>query len=352
MLSSSATAGGLGVSSTGVPPAAIAGLELRWQAPPECPTTVEILKRVRAHVGGGNASSHAQVSAHVERQGDGYRLSIEVQADVPLPSREIPGLDCDTLASATALIAAAALDPIATERRLHQPPVVLAVADGPVVPVRPATATRSVRPHTAQPRSSQPREPPTTQSPSSPAERPRHIRAILRPEVGLGGGELPGVGPSQGLVIGVGGRHWNVELGGAQWLPRQRLFGQAPEIGIQLELTTAVLRGCGTPSRGRWSLPICAGIEAGRMIGTSHSDDRGADFETGRGREAWVATVLGAGARFSLIPGLALIARGEAAIALRRPSFYIEKPDTVQVVHTAQPVAGRGFVGIELRFPW
>ncbi|MCH9688854.1 MAG: hypothetical protein K0V04_45900, partial [Deltaproteobacteria bacterium] len=172
------------------------------------------------------------------------------------------------------------------------------------------------------------------------------VRGLARAEVRVGGGVLPGVDAGAAVAVGLAHRWFRVELLGAAWLPRDRTI--APNAQLDLQLFTGQLRGCAVvpvPSLP-WLEPLpCAGIEVGAMRGQG----QGQGLEQGRvALQPWVAVTVTPALAIMPWRRLGFIVGGTLVVPVQRPTFVLSG---TQEVYRVSAAAGRGFAGVELRFP-
>lgn len=134
---------------------------------------------------------------------------------------------------------------------------------------------------------------------------------------GLGLGVLPGVTPTTTLGFTLAGARWEAEVSGHAWAVRRVELGDG--IGGRFVHGSAAARGCGAWERGRVRVPLCAGLALGGVSG----EGTGALMPR-VARSLWIGLLAGAGVRVRLHPRVALLARAEAVIGLRRPGFLLE----------------------------
>src|SRR5690606_8541783 len=160
-----------------------AGLDARWQTESACVEAEILPDRVAALM--GRAPPPAQLRLAAERQGDGWRIALELEPiGGPALRRTLEGRDCATLTAAVALVVAVQLDPVAVAGIVVEEPVpepVPAEADVPPSPPRsPASvpAPPAGEPKAAEPDDDARREPEhadrlASDEPRDPPRRPR-----------------------------------------------------------------------------------------------------------------------------------------------------------------------------------
>lgn len=87
-------------------------LELAWQAPPDCPSQLDVLELIRAHVPALDASpQRLQAFASVTRSGSKYGLVLALRGPDLDAQKQLELESCEAAAEAAALLIALALDP-------------------------------------------------------------------------------------------------------------------------------------------------------------------------------------------------------------------------------------------------
>ncbi|MCX4246857.1 hypothetical protein [Paraliomyxa miuraensis] len=319
---------------------------LSWQAPASCPDQAAVRRGLATVLGEGpSAEAGAGVRAVARVHEEGGRLHLELRTETPsgVTTRETVADDCAVLVEATALIVAIAVDPTAVLGRgetLAEP------EPSPVEPEPPDEAPAVVV---------EPMEPadPETRLGIEPVEAAdREVEPTTDPRIRFGmrvagaidGGSLPGVAGGLRVTGAVLGRRWRAELGGDYWLPRTATA--EPGIGGRIGLGSGAARGCGVPGIDRVGLeiPLCAGVEAGILRGDP-AGDRVANPVTAR--VPWVAATAGAGVAWTPRRFIALVLQGEVVLPIARTGFVVGDVE----VYRVGAVAGRGTLGIEVRFP-
>lgn len=313
-----------------------------------CPEGPAVERRIDELLRGASASRAGwQAEARVEPHPEGFRMAMVLRDDARglVERRALAAADCAALAQAFALIVAVHVDALHAEHNavaLEQPQRVplpeVAVPSAPsgswpaVEPVGPA---RSVTPPAV----------PTTRSPSARASSrpvvstPRVLGGLLRLEGGAEVGIVPGVGGGAGVMGGVVGRAWRVELGAGAWPARSASVAAR---SVRLDAIVGRARVCWAPAMGRWHVPVCGGGEAGglRGVGTTGVAVPRTEWAP------WGAVTASAGATWSLRPWIGPYAAVEAVGALSRPSFRVAD----RTVVGTQAVGVRAWVGVELKF--
>lgn len=359
------------------------GLELRWEAPSECPDRAQLLAAIDATLGEVDAGERRplRVRGRVRAEPSvGFVVRLELD-DGRASTRELRGRSCRELTDAAALVIAMAIDPRLLET-LQGP---IAVPEPDVVGEDEAETTTGEPPQDdgrsgedagassssgnrsgedpSAPSPSEATPSPDEASPEAPAERPPELssertapperrapsrsseplRFLGRAQAGVGGGPLPGAAAVLGLAAGLGGRGWRAELSASYWTPRTRTSAANPAVGVRAQLWTLGVHGCGEPRWRTLSFPLCAGILAGAV----HARGEG-ELVPRTIASRWVGVALEPGIVWWARPRVGLGLRAEGHAALARPALRSEPSGTVFV---GSPVGGAIRAGVEIRVP-
>ncbi|MEM7152276.1 MAG: hypothetical protein AAF799_05505 [Myxococcota bacterium] len=315
---------------------------ITWDAPAGCPSGDAVDEQIAALVR-SDASELSLVHGQVQRRGERWRVQLRLQAPGGREERRtFEAEDCRALARAVALIVAVHVDALgaATKPAVQRPEsVTWTPTSAPRAKVRPAPsrdepAPRSVAVVPAS-ASSRTQPPPPADSP-----RPRVV-GLLRFEGGVGSGILPGLGAGLGVVGGLTGRGWRVELGARGW-PARTGLDASQTVGVRLDLVGGLVRGCGVPTLGRLRMPLCLGAEVAglRGVGTTGVQQPATQW-TG-----WGAANLSAGLSVAVTPVVAPYLALEGTVPLLQPQFSV---GSVAVTQTGASGA-RLWLGLELHF--
>ena len=327
-------------------PDAAAGPALTWSAPTGCPDQAWVRSRMHRYLAGEDPLA-LDVAGRIELSETGYRLWLSIDGS----PRTLEGHDCARLAEAAALIIAVAADPVAVANTVEN------VAEGGFAEPSPEPTEVPARSETTgpPPRAAVSTEaPPSTPSSPEPAQPPssnqtrtsnRRLSGGIRPRLGVGGNALPAAGIGVGAVgLLRGTLPWRIQLGGTFWIPRTVDLGEQADVGARLWLAAGGLDGCWEPRVRTLFGLVCGGLELGALGGSG----RGTGIQTRSEAQLWVASTLSGGLGWAIARRLALVLEAQMVVALRRPGFHL---DGFGSVHRAGTVAGRGFVGFEVRFP-
>jgi hypothetical protein len=340
--------GELGVPEL-VSPAADA-VALAWEAPAGCPDEAAVRRALAGYLGEApraEAGAAVKAVARVTRGGGAYRLALRMETASGVDERETTATDCAVLVDATAVIVAVAVDPS----------TVLGRGDAAPQPVEPTPEPGEPEPSEPEPNEPEPSElaveptPAPIVDPTGDAATPEppplpgpRVRFGIRVGGGVDVGVLPGLAGGLRLAGSVFGRRWRAELRGDYWFPRTATV--ADGIGGRVSLLGVGGRGCVVPGVARVALefPLCVGLESGAMRGDAVGD-RVASPTTSR--RFWLAADGSAGVAWAPRRFLALVLQAELVVPLVRAGFRVGERE----VHRAGPVAGRGLLGVEARFP-
>lgn len=345
-----------------------APVELRWEGPPSCPADA-FHGALAGHVGASAAGGTMRVRAVVREERGRWILDLEVADADAAGARRLTADRCETVVDAAAFVVAQALGGAEagagdSPREGAEAPAGVTVpvppATGAAEGATPATTGGAVSATTAAGVVEERAAPATTTGavPPAPAARPdgpdegamaaatgsrrgRGLRGAVRLRGGPDGGALPGVGADFGLVVGLLGKRWRVDLTSLGRLP-VRQPAAVEGVGARLAMWAVGARGCGVPRVGRLAVPLCAGAEVGQVLGRGY----GAGAE-GRAALPWAAATVSLGLLWEPRPWLALSLEAELALALVRHDWVIRG---LPPVHRLGPAQIRGLVGLEFRF--
>jgi hypothetical protein len=299
-----------------------AAFAVSWDAPgADCPDEAYVRGAVQRLLGGdAPGAAHVDTHARVERVAGGtWRVRLTTLREGATGERVIESSSCKSLADATALIVALAIDPqrVATNQAAAAAP---APAPAPAPGPAPGPAP-------------------------TPAPGPAPVSSFARSAAfaALSGdlGTLPQ--PAYGVLLGGALllRYERAEAYGAFWPSQHARSPVSPVAGGDVFLAGGGLRGCWVPLSSALSLAACAGLELGVLHG------QGTDIRTPRSADGiwFAATALGR-VSWSFAPRWALFLDASLAVPFLRDEFQLDQ----QTIHKAAAVEGRASVGPELRF--
>lgn len=305
-------------------------LELRWTAPPQCPTADEVRAKVIELMQrplGEDPSRRIVVDGVVSASADEFTLELAVQTDAGTSARSFAAPRCGDLLVPAAVVVAIAVDP-----HVDAPPVLPEPPDEPAPP--PAA--------TPMPEPAEPRATPTPAYGDAPPppRRPRAMKAVIGVLAGFDAGNLPRIGGTIEGSLGLRLARSRIEIGAMHAF--ERTERRADDRGGAFRITAARARGCFEPHVKRTSFPICGGVDLGIVRG------RGVDLTTSATqRKLWLALVAAAGVVWSPRPRIGLLARAELVVAPARHAFVIVDAP----LYTTGAVGTRVVAGVEVRLP-
>ncbi len=322
-----------------------------WDAPPGCPSQLEVEAHVAAMLAGSQRSAPegTRIAFTVVREADGFRLQAVLHGPDSAGTRSLSAQDCASLAEAAALMAAIVVDPAATpvarpspaERRVEVPVPEDSLTD-PTVPPPPPAAPKPTPIERPQSRAPEP-EPPLP--PDPPPRRRDRPRGELGLDAGLGLGALPRPAALVRLRGAVRTRHLAVGLRVSAWLPREAPVPGHAAVGGRFWLATAGVYACGILRGGRRvELPLCAAGDVGAVFGEGTGDLAVARSAV----SPWVGLSVGPGLDVAVHPRLALSARAEGLAVVGRPHFEITG---YGAPCCATVVGGQFTLGLSVRLP-
>jgi hypothetical protein len=299
---------------------AIAGAEpsdpivhLSWNAPPGCPTAAAVASDVQRILGGSSSHRATARADVVELGSQRWSVHLVTNVDDAPGERSLEANSCEALASATALILALTVDPARA----------LATMPPPSRPQQPA-----------------PRPGPPAQTST------RDPLQVLVAAAGVGEtGTLPS--PSVGGEISLGVLFGPVrgEISGTDWFSQDATANTGQ--GTHIHLLDGALRGCFRGRFGdRFEMDPCAG--AALVLASSNGFGEDKSFERSSSWSTLDADLLSS---WRIAGPLALRASLGFGVPLARPSFILLDPQGQTFLHRAYWIAGRGTLGLEVRFP-
>ncbi len=298
-------------------------IDLRYEAPSECPDRSDLLRAIRDRAPRGFLSTDDRsFRVHIERASDEYQARLEIERKGRVLSvREIRDPACNVVTTAVAVFVAIALDPAeatSDEEQASPPPRVLDV------------------------------------SPTEKTKAPeRTVSALNHPELPSGGWYW-GSGLDASAVfhpaMALGARvHAEIArlVPGALFAPELRLswgwneLGESPPRGGEatFRFQTARAEACALYQRPPYLVAPCAGFEVGFLSATTRGLPR-----AGGTTEPWYAPTFAVRPGWFLTDWFSLEADVGVLVPLTQASFVIAEPDrTVYRIPRVAVTATAGF---------
>lgn len=311
-------------------------LTLDWNAPAECPDAAWVEAAVlRLLPTPPTEPLRVHASVRPDPAG-GWQVDLRLEG-AARGTRRLRAASCESVARASALIVALALDPQAAALASDEMARAEA-APTPAIPSPAALAPASGPMPDATPR-------PATPAPRSPTAPRRRLRGHGLAAVALETGYVPGLTPAALVGGGLGTRLWRADIL-LQIAPfSSGAVRNSPGYGADFSLLSAEVRGCLGPSWQWVAVEGCVGLRATRVNGRGTGLD-----ESYRDH----ASLLSAGAGVLLrIPShtrVAAEAGFDASLPMTRPSFVLLEGDRELTIHRIAPVTARATLGVSVRF--
>lgn len=310
----------------------LAGGELRWQAPQECPSA----EAVRAQFDAAGGLGELEVDAVItEGPSAGWTLALTIALDDVSDKRTLHDENCDALAEAAVLLVATRLDPKRSEPPLApvEPPTPI-----PEAPANPPPARHEPEPTQTQPEAPVDVGPPPMQAVSRPPAfaLPTGLSFAVAAGLSLGSVPLPGV-PSE-LAVGYAWQNLRASVRGRVHVgPQRRLDGGG---SIRVVLGSVGPQVCARPRWRRLEFPLCGdlGVGGSRAVTRGTAQDRAG---------TWVEAGLAGGVAWFVAPRWALTAQLAGSSPLVGSRYALDG----DIRWDPSPVAGRAMLGVEFLVP-
>jgi hypothetical protein len=332
---------------------------LFWQAPPDCPSQLDVRAEVARLLGGKirlSTDRGFKASAWVVH-GQSWSVSIETDLAGKSGRRAIEAASCQDLADATALILALTIDPDILVTRPARPdppppplPLPSPVPPSPLPPLLPPQ--RSPSPSSPPPPSARSPSPPPLPSPAPAPPRPAPQKHSSPADLLFGlnaqgsQGILPALDVGLGGSVGVVGRRYRVELRATYGLRRDQIANAATPAGAygQFNFLAGTVAGCFNLGREALAFGPCADAEIGMVSAQGFGISQGFSAE-----KLWLAMGAGGYAAISLGHRWSVPLHLDVLAPLLRPEFVFKNVPPSRVFQ-ASVVGVRVSAGIELHF--
>lgn len=308
--------------------------ELEWLAPSGCPNRADGAARIEKFLGrapGRPEDPSVRARVRIAPSSEGFSADIELWTDGASSQRKLETRRCEVAAEGAAYVIAAVIDPTVDPPEPEPEPIADSSVEDPTAPASTPTPPRSDAP--AQ-----------TRRPDAARRRGRAVRGAVRVGGALGVGALPRVAGGIVASAGVLLPRLRFELGVTHWFARPAPIDDRPDAGGRIDLTAAAARVCPLAVARPVEVPVCGGIELGRMRGT------GTGIAQPRTTHLlWAALTASVGLIWmpSRWAGV-LWVDAALQVPVSRPVFAVEG---LGRVFQPAPAGFAGTIGVEARFP-
>lgn len=324
---------------------------LEWIAPPHCPDAARGAEHLARFLGGRTLSAAARVE--LSSDATGHAATVTVGG----ATRTLHADDCETLGRAAALVIAVSVDPVAAAAVVLEED---AEVEAPTAEVpEPEPGSNAGLPSDAGLRSDAALGAMAESTASAPEQRARgkwrraDMPARAEPSapavsghwLGASGGIALAIVPPITGAVRLGYAFERAALRVQAELtyatPRTITYPAEPEVGGRFQSVALGVRACFAPSARRVSVPLCAGVEGGPILG------RGVGFTNTRSPVgAWLGGLASAAVRVRVHSRVALLAGVDLLVSLRRPAFHVGARGTL----FRTPLVGlRALAGLAVR---
>jgi hypothetical protein len=301
----------------------IPALTFEWSAPPECPSSAEVLAETQRLLGGTQpprSGEHWTARAFASREG-AWSVSIETSSASGPHWRTLHAQTCRGLADATALILALAINPEALAAAASAPP--------------------------AKSSSTPPTPPAMVPTPSAaPSRSTKHaIHFSLGGSVAVSSGILPAIDYGVGVAVAARVDSILLELSAHDWLRPVAVTIPGSTAGGTFGLVSGTLYACNAFRIGAIEIGPCAQIDVGRIEATGFAVTKPITRAA-----LWLAAGAGAigVARLTASGTWTIPIHLDLLVPLERSAFVIQ--NVPGVVYHQPPIAGRAGIELEYRF--
>lgn len=322
-------------------------VDLRWETVPGCPDRTRVGEELSTLLGAGTQQDASEAVGRLTGDRGSYRLHLEVVVAGQREVRELRANDCTVLSRAGVLVVAVTLDALATARLVDSAsePIEAAELQVSLVPEPVAAPATGAEPRT--PAAPVREESPVDVTASGPGSGPGPRAWARGATLGVGGGVSGGLTP--GLAGGLEGElGWRlgparITAAGFHWFSRS--IELQPGVGIEAALSGGSIRGCLAFERARVEVPMCMGLDLAAM----HGGGIGSAVRRRDVLDLWVGASAGTGVVAWVSARIALWARADAVLSLRRTAMDLQIEGASREVFRMAPVATRLLIGPMVR---
>ncbi|HET7543211.1 MAG TPA: hypothetical protein VFK05_25230 [Polyangiaceae bacterium] len=348
------------------------GVQLRWQAPANCPQEAQVRQKLRSLLGpsaGDTTASRLRAEGQIETVGERFRLTLNIHYDLVNGTRVVQANSCEDLGGVAAVTLALLF------RAEHNSSTPLTArdlggtsanvgADGRTIgsenqragsaedtaetreqstdAARKSSAAAATPDKVEDSEQQRKSEADAGQEAEADGAQPRRNRFLLRvPELRTDIGVLPNA--SYGLGLGVGMRHdaWRFLLSGSLWLAQNYESDEFVGYGAHYGRVSGELSACHGFHMTAFELAPCALVWLDDVAARA----TGVGVSSTNPRTAWLSLGAGLQGIWSLGRHAALVFGVNGRVATSRPRFVME---SVGEISQVGPVA----LGVALGLEW
>ncbi|MBL9105393.1 MAG: hypothetical protein JNL82_30920 [Myxococcales bacterium] len=315
-------------------------VEVTWQGEASCPLA-GFNSELEAYLADSREPRAVRVTVEVrEAAAKRWTAELVLKTEDASSRRALSGSSCAEVSQAAAFVTAVVVDPGVLTRPAAEP----ALAEDPIVP-EPHEVPAPADPGPPEIAAPEP-EPTIPRAPASEPARPRRVRGFVRPSGGFEAFGMPKIGPTVSLAGGVLGEAWRVEVFGMYRAPSDVHVEEdgARLAWARLRMWAVGARGCGVVRAAIFEVPLCAGLEAGQVVG------QGLGYEMRQtDRIPWAAALVGPALAWAPRRWFALWLGVDAGVPLVGGRFRSRgEPD--DRLYTLLRFSLRAGLGVEARF--
>lgn len=318
-------------------------VEVTWQGEASCPVA-GFTSELDAYLADTREPRAVEVAVTVRAAGGRWTSELSLKTADGTSRRSLSGSSCAEVSQAAAFVTAVVVDPGVLTRPAAEPAAEPALAEDPIVP-EPQEVPAPADPGPPEIAAPEP-EPTIPRVPASESARPRRVRGFVRPSGGFEAFGMPKIGPTAGLAGGVIGKAWRVEVFGMYRAPSDIYVEEdgARLAWARLRMWAVGARGCGVVRAAIFEVPLCAGLEAGQVVG------QGLGYELRQtDRIPWAAALVGPALAWAPRRWFALWLGVDAGVPLVGGRFRSRgEPD--DRLYTILRFSLRAGLGVEARF--
>ncbi len=300
-------------------------LELRWDAPDDCPRAAAFEAAVSRLVGSASSAT-VRAKVRITRDDTGnYTLALTTELNEISGERVLQGRVCQVLVDAAAVTVALILNPN------------IEIASEVDTPTEPKAATPA---QPADVKVVAPASQPAAQSKSTP------IRWLGTGALGLTFGVFPRPIPDVSLGLGLASPKYSARFSASYSPPKDVYLAEPSNVGGRLWLLSLKLAGCWTAAASAPRIGACFEGNWTRMQG----DGLNVPVKRRAVTTYWFAPGLGVFADQQLAPHAMFELAASVAVPIYRPDMHLDFPGTTQIVQRPEVLTGNLQAGVIVSF--